>query len=318
MSTMRTPCPSGNTMRGLRSRETSRSPSAWGHPPKADKRFLQRGYVGGLFAAEPLKEFGGLETVDHRFRPCGESGASSSETSRSSSTKMPQSPDDDRRSEGRIAVDPGDGFHDVAGHHALDEHPFPAGIGWWRFMDRSSSSHGLPQGPRVSYIELDEPGFRLVRDVRRDALERHGIADGFGGGLCFFGRLGQAFAQGRDAEVGENPRRQRVGDDAAAGVQLGKEIGGKGRGASVSSGRGLFQSSHAATAPTPSVLPCRAGTPPSSRILRMDGSIPPEMLDTTTTGLPESARCPHCCCGHVGELGDLFVRHIGGHVLRDE
>ena len=42
-----------------------------GHPPKADKRFLQRGYVGGLFAAEPLKEFGGLETVDHRFRPCG-------------------------------------------------------------------------------------------------------------------------------------------------------------------------------------------------------------------------------------------------------
>lgn len=92
-------------------------------------------------------------------------------------------------------------------------------------------------GPRVSYIELDEPGFRLVRDVRRDALERHGIADGFGGGLCFFGRLGQAFAQGRDAEVGENPRRQRVGDDAAAGVQLGKEIGGKGKGASVSSGR---------------------------------------------------------------------------------
>ncbi|MFQ9868943.1 MAG: hypothetical protein ACLRWP_19920 [Bilophila wadsworthia] len=36
--------------------------------------------------------------------------------------------------------------------------------------------------------------------------------------------------------MGENPRRQRVGDDAAAGVQLGKEIGGKG-GASVSSGR---------------------------------------------------------------------------------
>ena len=32
-----------------------------GHPPKADKRFLQRGYVGGLFAAEPLKEFGGLD-----------------------------------------------------------------------------------------------------------------------------------------------------------------------------------------------------------------------------------------------------------------
>ena len=81
----------------------------------------------------------------------------------------------------------------------------------------------------IGDVELDEPGFRLVRDVRRDALERHGIANGFGGGLCFFGRLGQAFAQGRDAEVGKNPRRQRVGDDAAAGVQLGEEIGGKGK-----------------------------------------------------------------------------------------
>lgn len=143
---------------------------------------------------------------------------------------MPPEPDDDRRSEGRIAVDPGDGFHDVAGHHALDEHSFPAGIGVVEVHGSLKFVPCLPQGPRVSYIELDEPGFRLVRDVRRDALERHGIADGFGGGLCFFGRLGQAFAQGRDAEVGENPRRQRVGDDAAAGVQLGKEIGGKGKG----------------------------------------------------------------------------------------
>ena len=40
-----------------------------GHPPEADKRFLQRGDVGGLFAAEALKELGGLETVDHRLRP---------------------------------------------------------------------------------------------------------------------------------------------------------------------------------------------------------------------------------------------------------
>lgn len=136
----------------------------------------------------------------------------------------------------------------VAGHHALDEHPFPAGIGVVEVHGSLKFVPCLPQGPRVSYIELDEPGFRLVRDVRRDALERHGIADGFGGGLCFFGRLGQAFAQGRDAEVGENPRRQRVGDDAAAGVQLGKEIGGKGKG-----GFRFFRKG-----PVP-VQPCRDG-----------------------------------------------------------
>ena len=53
---------------------------------------------------------------------------------------------------------------------------------------------------------------------------------------------------GRDAEVGKNPRRQRVGDDAAAGVQLGEEIGGKGK-------RGLRFFSKG---PVP-VQPCRDG-----------------------------------------------------------
>lgn len=47
--------------------------------------------------------------------------------------------------------------HDVAGHHALDEHPFPAGIGVVEVHGSLKFVPCLPQGPRVSYIELDEP-----------------------------------------------------------------------------------------------------------------------------------------------------------------
>ena len=200
----------------------------------------------------------------------------------------------------------------------MDEHSFPAGIGVVEVHGSLKFVPCLPQGPRVSYIELDEPGFRLVRDVRRDALERHGIADGFGGGLCFFGRLGQAFAQGRDAEVGENPRRQRVGDDAAAGVQLGKEIGGKGKGG--------FRFFRKGSVP---VQPCRDGPDAFGAALQdgyaavikdlADGwSYPTGNVGYDDHWLARVRPCPHGCGGHVGELGDLFVRHVGGHVLRDD
>lgn len=93
---------------------------------------------------------------------------------------------------------------------------------------------------------------------------------------------------------------------------------GRGRGASVSSGRGLFQSSHAATAPTPSVLPCRAGTPPSSRILRMDGSIPAGNVGYDDHRLARVRPVPALLLRPRRRTGDLFVRHIGGHVLRDD
>ena len=92
MSTMRTPSPSGSTMTGFRSSETSLSPSAQ-HMAATRTSTSERASTSD--AARPRKPVSNLAALSLPIMaraPSGESGASSSETSRSSSTNTPPSP----------------------------------------------------------------------------------------------------------------------------------------------------------------------------------------------------------------------------------
>ena len=128
-----------------------------GHPPKADKRFLQRGYVGGLFAAEPLKEFGGLETVDHRFRPCGRERG---QLQRNIAQQI-----DENTAEPTTTADPKAGSRLTPAMVSTTSPvtmlwmsiPSRRASGWWRFMDRSSSSHACRRAPASAILSLTSP-----------------------------------------------------------------------------------------------------------------------------------------------------------------
>ena len=178
MSTMRTPSPSGSTMTGFRSSETSLSPSAQ-HMAATRTSTSERGFhVGRGAPSEAGKQLGGLEPADHG---AGAFRVRAGQLKRNVAQQLHEhaaEPHHDRRSEPAVTV-----HADMVSttspdlppalHHALHEHPRAA-------RPRGEGSDAFKLAPcrrefrAGAEVELDEASLGLVRDVGEAAFRATG------------------------------------------------------------------------------------------------------------------------------------------------